>query len=200
MQTPTLTQTAPGFYSWSVFNPEVKTHCSSHIFVHDQSLIFLDPNPLPEKAEAELGKIGVPVVILLTNGNHGRAALQLKKQLKVPIGAGASAVDELHFIPEIIVDSLVQIHGLKPVPLPGGGAGEFAFHSEKSRTVVVGDALINPEGSGLALLPEKYCTDSALLKASLARLLALDFDNLLLAHGTPVLGSARPQLENLLKK
>lgn len=200
MQTPTLTQTAPGFYSWSFFNPEVKTGCSSHVFVHDQSLVLIDPNILPEGVEADLKKIGTPVAILLTNGNHSRAALQLKKQLTVPIGAGANAVDELHFIPEIIVDSLVQLHGLKPVPLHGGGAGEFAFYSEKSKTVVVGDALINPENSEFALLPEKYCTDAKLLKASLAKLLTLDFDHLLMAHGSPILGSARAQLESLLQK
>ena len=200
MQTATLSKSAPGFYTWSFFNPEVKTECSSHVFVHDQSLILIDPFPVGAAMEAELKKLGSPTAILLTNGNHNRAAQQLKKQWMVPVGAAADAVEELGFIPEMIVDSLVQLHGLKPIPLKGGGSGEFAYFSAKSKTLVVGDAIINPGNSGLALLPEKYCTNAPLLRTALDKVLSLDFENLLMAHGEPILGSARTQIETLLKK
>ena len=193
-----LTKSAPGFYSWSFYNPEVKAECFSHVFIHDQSLIVIDPSQMPDKMAAELKKLGTPVVILLTNGNHSRASQQLKKQWMVPIGAAADAIEELQFVPEIIVDSLVQIHGLKPIALPGGAPGEFAFYSAKTKTMVVGDAIINTGSSGLAVLPDKYCNNPALLKRSLRKLLEFDFENLLMAHGEPLIESAHFQIETLL--
>jgi len=199
MQNASLTKTGPGFYTWSFFHPEVKTECASHVFVHDQSLIFIDPFPVEGALEAEINRLGSPTAILLTNANHKRAVLQAKKQFNVPVGAGAEAIGELGFIPEVIVDSLVQIHSLKPISLKGAGAGEFAYHCPKNKTLVVGDALVNTEKDGLVILPEKYCTDARLLKTSLAKLLDLDFDNLLVAHGRPVLGGARAKISALLK-
>jgi hypothetical protein len=64
--------------------------------------------------------------------------------------------------------------------------------------MIMGDALINFEPHGFALLPAKYCRDSKLMRQSLPRLLERPFERMLFAHGTPILSGAHTRLEQLL--
>ena len=75
----------------------------------------------------------------------------------------------------------------------------MALHyDDDGGTMVVGDALINFEPHGFALLPAKYCPNSKLMRRSLAKLLDYSFERMLFAHGTPILSGARASLEQLL--
>jgi hypothetical protein len=77
--------------------------------------------------------------------------------------------------------------------------GEIAIHYEgDGGTMVIGDALINFEPYGFALLPAKYCSDFKLMRRSLPKLLDYAFERMLFAHGTPLLSGARERLEFLL--
>jgi hypothetical protein len=59
---------------------------------------------------------------------------------------------------------------------------------------VVGD----PPGR-CKLLPDKVVDDPARLRKSVRRLLALDFDILLVGDGVPILQSAKERLQDLVK-
>ena len=76
----------------------------------------------------------------------------------------------------------------------------MAIHSKVAGgVVVIGDALINFDPYGFTFLPDKYCTNSKLMRRSLAKLLDYCFERMLFAHGTPIQSNARQRLEALLK-
>lgn len=198
---PEFKKVAPGVVTWSVYSEDCKTHCFGHAVTHQENLVLIDPI-LPASLEIwnKIMKLGTPNLIILTNGNHERHSLKVAKEYGIPIGACATAVSELSRKPEIILDGQVKMQGLRPLRCPGGGHGELALYSESTKTLVLGDSVINLPETGFQLLPEKYCTDPAQLKRSLATLLNFDFDILLMAHGVPLTSSAKSKLRNLLKQ
>ena len=86
---------------------------------------------------------------------------------------------------------------LTVITLPGAAPGEIAIHDSRG-WLILGDALIHLEHEGLAVLPDKYCSDVRELRRSLQKLLRFDFEVLTFAHGLPLVSRARPRLEALL--
>ena len=84
------------------------------------------------------------------------------------------------------------------VGVPGKSPGEVAFHDPARKLLVVGDAVIgNPPGR-LSLLPERVMDDPARLRASLRRLLDLDFDAVLVGDGVSIREGGRERLRDLV--
>ncbi len=83
------------------------------------------------------------------------------------------------------------------IPLPGGGPGETAFLAPEGY-LFLGDAVINLESHGLALLPKKYCRNERENRASLQKLLDSEFSIVSFAHGTPLRRQAKERLRALL--
>jgi glyoxylase-like metal-dependent hydrolase (beta-lactamase superfamily II) len=194
---PSLVQSAPGFHSWTTYNPEAKCDCNSHVYLDGKKIILIDPFvPAPE-VEAAIRKLGTPISILLTSGNHERGTATLRERYNVPVASGVEAIKHLTFKPHVPLDMTPQIHALEPVALPGAAPGEYALFCARNKVLVVGDALINMD-TGLTVLPDKYCTDAKKLNASLRKLLDLEFDHILFAHGTPLSGNSRAKLKALL--
>jgi glyoxylase-like metal-dependent hydrolase (beta-lactamase superfamily II) len=126
--------------------------------------------------------LGVIAGIVITNKNHTRAADRFAGRFQVPIY-------ERGFTAE----------GLVAITIDGAPPGEVALYCEADEgTLIVGDALINFEPYGFALLPEKYCSNLKTMCDSLSNLLDYSFERLLFAHGTPILSGARQRLEQLL--
>ena len=65
--------------------------------------------------------------------------------------------------------------------------GQVAFHIAPERTLVVGEFFLGVEG-GLRVAPSPATQDDAAFAASLDQLRYLPIDNVLVAHGPPVLG------------
>lgn len=188
---------APGFFGWSRYVPEVKVECHSTVVQDGKYLILIDPLEIPPGDSEALKQFGEPAAILLTNGNHARGAMVLKKRFSIPIGSTAEAVKELGFIPDFILNDMPRFHGLEPKPLPGAGPGETAFYHPKSQTLIFGDAAIHLESGAPQPLPDKYCTDPASLKTSLRALLEIPVKALFFAHGNPILKGAPSALKKL---
>lgn len=102
---------------------------------------------------------------------------------------------------------------LRPMPIEGMPKfNEWAFLHPDSRTLLVSDLVFNitdPKGFGAPLIYSifgtyrrfavsrlflRFVTDRAQFEASLKRLVALDFANLVPSHGDAVIGNAREQL------
>jgi glyoxylase-like metal-dependent hydrolase (beta-lactamase superfamily II) len=80
---------------------------------------------------------------------------------------------------------------------------ETALYSPAHRALAVGDGVIRRREDGaLGFVPDRFMDDpegdKAGLRAAYERLLDLDFDLLLLAHGDPVVGDARATLGRFL--
>jgi glyoxylase-like metal-dependent hydrolase (beta-lactamase superfamily II) len=133
--------------------------------------------------------------IVLTNANHARQALEFRRSWNAPILAHRDAVMGL----EIPVDGLLQAGdllggGIQVLELPGAGAGEIALYDQSGR-IHFGDAVVNLESTGLCLLPEKYCSNPAQLKNSVAALGGLKADVITFAHGVPLVGQFKDGMD-----
>lgn len=189
-----------GVFFWQAFEPAVKTDLASVAIHAGDNWFFMDPIPLAASALKELTAGGVRGgAILLTNGNHERAAREFRDRFKLPVLALAEAAAEFSFpIDRAVEDGENISDQFTVIALPGAAAGEVAYLHHPSGTLSIGDALIHLDSHGFIPLPAKYCRDSRGLRKSLARLLDYSFVRLTFAHGTPLSSHARSRLESLL--
>lgn len=186
----------PNLCVWSAYSPEVKCDLCSSAYVHQGSLVLIDPVKLGDEAWNDLLKLGEPRAIVLTNGNHLRDTAHFRALAKVPVVAGVEARRELGKEVDVVLFGTEVIHGLAPIGIPGAGAGETAFLGEGG-ILFIGDAVIN-QGGELSLLPEKYCTDAKQSRESLKKLLTLSFETIVFAHGLPITQNAKERLTQVI--
>ena len=89
----------PSLFAWQAFEPAVKCDLSSCAIDGADGLIFIDPIELAEPALRRLLHGRKPRAIILTNGNHARAAGKLRELLGIEVLASADAIG-LDLIPE----------------------------------------------------------------------------------------------------
>ena len=193
-----IQQVAEDLYFWQAYEPAVKCDLSSCALIVGGRLLLIDPIPLAKAALAELAAAAAPALIILTNGNHARAAVEYRDRWQIPIAAHADATVDLGLAPDqFLADGGRLLDTVSAIALPGAGPGEIALHSA-SGILCMGDALINLEPDGLTVLPDKYCADAKLLRASLRKRLPRDARVLTFAHGVPLVTAARTRLDTLL--
>lgn len=187
----------PDLFYWSGYEPAVKAELSCCAVALAAGLVFVDPLPLAREPLEALVSRFRPAAIILTNENHERHAAHFARRLGVPIHAhreaqGEIGADHWHDDGALILGEIRLIH------LPGFVKGEIALH--RGRYLLCGDALINLEPGGFAPLPDKYCLDPKLARASLQKLLVLsaDLELMTFAHGLPIVSGAPRRLAALL--
>jgi hypothetical protein len=187
----------PGLFHWQAYDRSVKTDLSCCACQTAGGFVFIDPIPLHKSAEAELLAIAPPRAVIVTSGNHARAADDYRARLGVPIYAETGAVAELPFaVDHPVSDGETILDDFAVAALPGAAAGEIALY--RSDALHFGDALIHVPPPGFAILPDKYCADPRELRRSLGKLLRFSFELLTFAHGLPVVAHARQRLTQLL--
>lgn len=190
-------QVIDGLFFWQAFDPAVQVDLSCCARRTARGLVFIDPIPLARDALAELCEIAAPAGIILTNGNHARAAADYRQRFSIPIFAHAGAVAELGLtVDQEIADGETVLDELAVITLPGAAPGEIALHA--SGVLHIGDALIHLPPHGFTLLPEKYCANEPEMRTALGKLLRFPFEVLTFAHGLPLVSQARPRLADLL--
>ena len=186
-----------GLHFWQAFDASAKVDLSCCCRRIARGTVFIDPIPLAKPALSELVADASPLAIILTSGNHGRAAADYRARFSIPIYAHADAVPELGFaVDHVVADGETVLDEFTVITLPGATPGEIALHG--AGILHVGDALIHLPSHGFNLLPDKYCTDAAELRRSLGKLLRFSFEVLTFAHGLPIVLHARQRLSQLL--
>ena len=181
-------------FFWQAYDASVKVDLSCCARQTSRGLVFIDPIRLADEALDELTARRRPAAIVLTNGNHERAARDFRERFQIPIYAhrdalaGPGEVDLREG--EALMDELAVVE------LPGASPGEIALHG--AGVLHVGDALIHLPPAGLGILPDKYCSDPKQHRHSLGKLLSFPFDALTFAHGLPLVTQARERLSQLL--
>jgi glyoxylase-like metal-dependent hydrolase (beta-lactamase superfamily II) len=187
-------------FTWSLFSEPHGYNFNSLLIPHSDGNLCIDPVEPTDEVLNELVQIGVSR-ILLTNRNHVRAANKVRERTRArcyihPEDAeyakkqGAALDGELH--------EGERLGPLEVIGVSGKSPGEVAFLWPDRKTLIVGDAVIgNPPGH-LSLLRERVMDDPARLRRSVQKLLALDFETILVGDGVSVVKEAKQRLHELI--
>lgn len=193
-----MREIAPGLWHWTARHGHIHIDVSSYCLLAERVLI----DPLfPAEGLAWFEEHGAPEHVLLTNRHHDRDAWRLREAFGCTVHCVRSGLHELE--------------GRGPVEafefgdeLPGGAIAhevdvicpdETALHIPAHRALACADGVVRMPGSdALGFVPDHLTDDPERTKAGLRdaypRLLDLEFDHLLLAHGDPVVGSGKDAL------
>ena len=185
-----MQELSPGLWHWTADHERIGSAVSSYFLAAER--VVIDPMLPPEGLEW-FEEHGSPQHALLTNRHHDRHAWRLRE-------AFGCTVHCIH-------NGLHELEGRGPVEafdfgdeLPGGAVAhevdaicpdETALHIPAHRALACADGVVRwHDGDELDFVPDRLMDDPEQTKEGLVqaygRLLELDFDLLLLAHGEPV--------------
>ena len=191
-----VSEVLPGVLHWSARHPSAGLDSGSHFLVEEG--ILIDPIAPSEGLEWFEGKaIGA---ILLTNRHHTRSAFDLQDRFGITIHAPRTGMHDLpseRVQPYDFGEELSA--GIRPHAISESWPDETALEIPRHRTVAIADGVTNyDDGLGFfadSLLGDDPEAEKQRLRDGFARLTAeVDFDHLLFAHGSPILGDGREQL------
>ena len=195
-----MEETLPGIFTWQWFSEPHGYDFNGTFVLAPGGNLCIDPVEPSAEVLSRLEKDGVARIVL-TNRNHLRAANHVRERTGAPIAIHPADAAHAREQGARIDDDLTpgsREGAFSVVPVPGKSPGEVALHDPERRLLLVGDALIgNPPGA-LSLLSERVMDDPPLLRASVRRLLALDFDALLVGDGVPIVRGAHERLRELV--
>jgi hypothetical protein len=179
----------PGVWHWTAFHEGIGDDVSSY-FV-ERAAALIDPM-LPEEGVAAF-RGREPEVILLTNRHHYRHSGQFVEAFGCNVLCHRAGLHEFEGGPRVhgfaFGDDVAN--GVLALEVGALTPEETAFHIDTvPGALSFGDAVVSTP-DGLAFVPDKYIGDDPEavkegLLESFRRLLAHDFDALLVAHGVPL--------------
>jgi hypothetical protein len=193
-----MREVASGLWHWTARRESIGADVSSYYLESER--VMIDPM-IPPEGLSWFDARGAPEHAVLSNRHHDRDAWRLHEAFGCVVHCIRNGVHELE--------------GRGPVEtfefgdeLPGGIVvyevdaicpDETALHVARHRALACADGVVRwGTGDGLQFVPDFLMDDpedtKRQLSAAYRRLLALDFDLLLLAHGEPVVGGARDAL------
>jgi hypothetical protein len=187
---------APGLRRWTVRHEEWKEEVGCVAVDTDDGLVLIDPLDPP----AEVAK---PEHVLLTVFWHLRSASELEApHLWATTSSARSASNRGVTVTDQVGDELPG--GI--VAIQTARRPEVVYWLPEQRSVVVGDVLLGagakPKATDepLRLCPERWLSGKthADLRESLAPLLDLPVERVLVSHGAPVLESGKRELARVL--
>jgi hypothetical protein len=196
-----MNEIAPGLIHWTAFHEGIRSDVSSY-YLRDAG-VLIDPLLPGDDALEWLAENGPPRAVLLTNRHHYRHSGRLVEAFDVSVHASRPGMHEFS------EEQRVQPFEFGD-ELPGGviahevGAicpDESALEIPFARALACADGVVRwgAPDAPLAFVPDFLLGDDPEgvkrgLREAYTRLLELDFDHLLLAHGLPVVGEGKEQL------
>ncbi len=190
----------PGIWSWSRRSERHGYDFNGTLVRHAAGNLCIDPVEPDAATLDRLAELGVARV-LITNRNHVRAANAVRERTGALVAIHAADADYARGQGAQLDAALSVGERVGPcsvVGVPGKSAGEIALFDAARRILVVGDAVIGHPPAQLSLLSERVIDDPALLRASLRRVLELDFEAIVVGDGVPILAGARERLRELV--
>jgi hypothetical protein len=190
----------PGLYYWSAFHEPIGTNVSSYYF-RDAGIV-IDPK-VPDGGLDTLP--GRPQQIVMTIGLHDRDVQAFADTFGIPIRASHEAAQRLQgsLGVEPFGDGEQVAPGVTAHAVDAIAPDEYALHLDVAEgALAFADGLTNSRGLGF--VPDGLLGDDpqgvkrGLLDA-FGRLLALDFDHLLFAHGEPLIGGGKAALREFVQ-
>src|SRR3954447_332877 len=185
-----MQEIVPGIHHWTADHDPIGTRVSSYYV--EPAGIVVDPKVPEEGMDALPGR---PQQVVLTSGHHGRDAQAFADTFGIPIRASREAVEHLGGALE------VEPFGHNDELAPGVTAIHIGKLSddEGALHIAVGDGAIafadglHRYAGELGFFPDDLLGDDPEgvktgLKEAFRGLLTRDFDNLIFAHGEPLIG------------
>jgi hypothetical protein len=197
-----MNELVPGLWHWTAPHDHINSEVSSYYLSAER--VIIDPM-LPPGGLAWFERQGPPAHALLSNRHHDRQAWRLHEAFGTTV--------------HCIRNGVYELDGRGPVEpfdfgdeLPGGVVvhevdsicpDETALHIPAHRALACADGVVSGSGEGeLAFVPDFLMDDPDQTKEGLRDsyrgLLELDFDALLLAHGTPIAAGGKDALRRFI--
>ena len=199
-----IREVLPGVHHWTAIHPRIRLPVDTYYI--EPTRMVLDPM-VPREGLEWFEQREPPSQIVLTNRHHLRHSERYVEAFGCPIRCSEAGLHEFEGGPRVegfaFGEELapgITAHELGAIcpddtalEVRTGGAGALAF----------ADGLTRPRGGGLTFVPGFLMGDDpsavrAALRESLGRLLELDFDSLLFAHGDPLIGGGRSALREFV--
>jgi hypothetical protein len=193
---------APGLWHWTALHDHIQMDVSSYYLQEER--VLLDP-VIPPAGLNWFERHGAPHHVLLTNRHHDRQAWRLREAFGCEVHCirnglheldGRGAVTPFDFGDELPGGIVVhEVDAICP--------DETALYIPAHGALACADGVVRwRAGDPLGFVPDDLMDDPDDTKQGLRhayrRLLELDFDLLLLAHGDPVVGGGQEALGSFL--
>ncbi len=193
-----MEEIAPGLWHWTARHDQINMDVSSYYLLPER--VVIDPMVPPEGLEW-FEQREPPEHVLLTNRHHDRHAWRLREAFNCTVHCIRNGLHELEGRGSVEAFDFGD-------ELPGGAVAfevdaicpdETALHIAAKRALACADGIVRGPGqSGLTFVPDQFMDDPEQTKAGLRdsyrRLLDLDFELLLLAHGEPIVARGKEAL------
>lgn len=192
----------PGVLHWTSIHPRHGIEISSYLLEAERVLI--DPM-VPAEGLEWFEEHGAPQAILLTNRHHYRDSGAFAERFGTPVMVNRLGAQEFTTGEPVTFFAPGDDLPGDVLALEVGGicADETALLARGHRAIAVADGLVRmPSDAPLGFVPDSLMHDPERTRARLLdayqRLLDLDFDHLLLAHGHPMVGGAKEALRRFV--
>jgi hypothetical protein len=198
----------PGVFHWPAMHPRIHIEVSSYWL--EEGGVLIDPLLPPDVGLEWFERRSTPpAAILLSNRHHYRDSARFQDAFACPAYCNRAGLHEFaHGEPVSAFDPGDSLPGGVTAHEVGGLCpDETALHLPARRALVFADGVVRGGLQGQtgplgfvpdALMDDPPGTKQHLLAAFVHLLRELDFEHLLLAHGGPVIGDARAQLQELV--
>jgi uncharacterized cupin superfamily protein len=189
-------------YCWSVFNEVRQIDFNGHLWVRQEGNVLIDPVAMIESDLQQLKALGSVKFIVITNSDHEREATDFRERTGAQIVAHQLDAPRMQCSADVMVtDGDLIVPGLRAVHLESGGKspGEIALHWTERGIVLSGDLIVGAPLGQLSLLMDEKLQDPPAAALACRKLLALDFDTLLVGDGHSLVGGAREHLLRCLE-
>lgn len=202
---------APELWRWTGYHEEWKENVGSVYCETTDGVVLIDPLLPPEDTarfwralDRDVARVGDPVHVLVTIFWHTRSTAAMVQRYSARVWASTRSRAAVARRGGTVTDAF------RPGDqLPGGIAAfgtarstEVVYWVPAHRSVVPGDVLLGDGKGGIRMCPESWLpgkTGHRQLAESLAPLLDLPVERVLLSHGEPVLSGGKQRLARALE-
>ena len=199
-----ICEVLPGVYHWTAFHPRIRMPVDSYYI--EFARVVVDPLVPREGLEWFEGR-APPSQVVLTNRHHLRHSWRFAEAFGCTIRCSEAGLHEFAGGPQVEGFAFGEelVPGITAHQLGAICPDDTALHiwTADGGALAFADGLTRPRGGGLSFVPGFLMGDDpsavrAELRESLGRLLDLDFDNVLFAHGEPLIGGGRAALREFV--
>lgn len=201
-----MREVLPGVYHWTAVHPKIRIEVSSY-WLEDGGVLIDPLIPPDDGIDWFADRSTPPTGVVLSNRHHYRHSRELAERYGCPVQCVRAGLHEFSDDQGVTAfepgDTLPG--GLLAFEIGGICPDDMALYLAPARAIWFADGLVRGgRDGGLGFVPDSLMDDPPETKRRLLQsferaLRELDFDHLLLAHGGPVIGDGRDQLDELVR-